>query len=69
MQQHDEFSRYADGKKIEQIYGLKKTTRFALIKEGKIRAKKVGASTLIECASVEEFLAAQPDAGRQQNAA
>jgi excisionase family DNA binding protein len=66
MQQHDEFSRYADGKKIEALYGLKKTTRFALIKEGKIRAKKVGSSTLIECASVEEFLAAQPNAcGRQ----
>jgi excisionase family DNA binding protein len=68
MQQHDEYSRYADGKKIEQLYGLKKTTRFALIKEGRIRAKKVGASTLIECASVEEFLAAQPDACGKQAA-
>jgi excisionase family DNA binding protein len=62
----NETIRFADGKKIEAVYGLKKTTRFALIKEGKIRAKKVGASTLIECASVDEFLAAQPDAcGRQ----
>lgn len=56
--------RFADGKTIEQLYGIKKTMRFALIAQGKIRAKKVGASTLIDVQSVEDFLAAQPDAKR-----
>lgn len=53
---------FAPGSNIEQLFGLKRTMRFELLREGKIKGKKVGASLLIDVQSVRDFLAAQPDA-------
>jgi hypothetical protein len=53
---------FADGKRIEAMFGLKRTIRFQLLREQKIKGKKVGASLLINVQSVREFLDAQPAA-------
>lgn len=53
---------FADGKRIEALFGIKRTMRFELLRENKIRGKKIGASLLIDVQSVRDFLAAQPDA-------
>lgn len=44
-------------------YGWGKTTTYDLLRDGKIRAKKLGAKTLIEFASVDEYLASLPAYG------
>lgn len=44
-------------------YGWGKTTTYDLLREKKIRAKKLGAKTLIEFASVDEYLASLPAYG------
>ena len=41
-------------------YGWGKTTTYDLLRTQKIRAKKLGAKTLIEFASVDEYLATLP---------
>ncbi|MBF9151653.1 helix-turn-helix domain-containing protein [Novosphingobium jiangmenense] len=44
-------------------YGFGKTTAYELLRDKKIRAKKLGAKTLIEFASVDEYLANLPAFG------
>lgn len=44
-------------------YGFGKTTVYELLKSKKIRAKKLGAKTLIEFGSVDEYLASLPSYG------
>lgn len=44
-------------------YGFGKTTAYELLRDKKIRAKKLGAKTLIEFASVDEHLASLPAYG------
>lgn len=44
-------------------YGFGKTTAYELLRDRKIRAKKLGAKTLIEFASVDEYLATLPEYG------
>lgn len=44
-------------------YGFGKTTAYELLRDRKIRARKLGAKTLIEFASVDEYLATLPSYG------
>lgn len=44
-------------------YGWGKTTTYELLRDKKIRAKKLGAKTLIEFASVDEYLTSLPTYG------
>lgn len=44
-------------------FGFGKTTAYDLLRDKKIRAKKLGAKTLIEFASVDEYLASLPAYG------
>ncbi len=53
---------FATGENIDQLFGIKRTTRFKLLREGKIKGKKIGASLLIDVQSVRDFLATAPDA-------
>lgn len=46
-----------------QRYGFGRTTAYELLKDQKIRAKKLGAKTLIEFASVDAYLASLPSYG------
>lgn len=44
-------------------FGFGKTTAYDLLRDGKIRAKKMGAKTLVEFASVDAYLATLPAYG------
>ncbi len=44
------------------IFGLSRSALYRLAGEGKVTFRKVGRSTLVDCASVRAFLAAQPTA-------
>ena len=44
-------------------FGFGKTTAYALLRDKKINAKKLGSKTLIEFASVDEFLTSLPSYG------
>ena len=46
-------------------YGWGKTTTYELLREKKIRARKLGSKTLIEFASVDEYLASLPTYGEE----
>ncbi len=46
-------------------YGWGKTTTYDLLRKKKIRAKKLGAKTLIDFASVDEYLASLPEFGEE----
>lgn len=44
-------------------YGFGKTTAYEMLRDKKIRARKLGAKTLIEFASVDEYFATLPEYG------
>lgn len=44
-------------------FGFGKTLAYELLRDKKIRARKLGSKTLIEFASVEEYLASLPTYG------
>lgn len=46
-------------------YGWGKTTTYELLRDKKIRARKLGTKTLIEFASVDEYLASLPTYGEE----
>jgi excisionase family DNA binding protein len=54
---------HGDPKATCQRYGIGRTTLYELLKDRKIRAKKLGAKTLIEFASVDAYLAELPSFG------
>jgi excisionase family DNA binding protein len=51
--------------------GLSRSTLYRLAADGRVRMVKVGARTLVDCASVRAFLASLPPAniGKQREAA
>ena len=50
--------------RLKSDYGIHKTKAYELLNQKKLRAKKLGRKTLVETASVEEFMASQPAYGR-----
>jgi len=54
---------FGDIKATCQRYGIGRSTLYELLKDRRIRAKKLGARTLIEFASVDEYLAGLPGFG------
>ncbi|MCL9998662.1 MAG: hypothetical protein NBV68_04720 [Erythrobacter sp.] len=54
---------YGDIHAVSARYGWKKTKTYELLRDKKIRAKKLGAKTLIEFASVDEYVASLPNFG------
>lgn len=54
---------YGDMKDVAALYGFQKTKAYELLRDGRIRAKKLGAKTLVEFASVDEYLATLPSFG------
>lgn len=54
---------HGDIKATGARYGWGKTTTYELLRDKKIRARKLGAKTLIEFASVDEYLATLPAYG------
>lgn len=61
--QERELATHGDVKATCARYGWGKTTTYELLRDKKIRAKKLGAKTLIEFASVDEYLASLPTYG------
>jgi len=55
-------SRYVTFDGFTQRYGAGRTTAYALLSDGKLRAVKCGRRTLIEVASADEYFAALPAA-------
>ena len=49
---------------LKQNYGIAKTLGYELLNKGAIRARKVGRKTLIEIASVDEFMERQAAYGK-----
>ena len=60
-----EQAKHGDVKSTCARYGWGKTTTYELLRDKKIRARKLGAKTLIEFASVDEYLASLPLTGRR----
>lgn len=58
---HD--AKFGDIKTTCARYGFGRSTAYELLNTGLIRAKKLGTKTLIEFASVEEYLASLPSFG------
>lgn len=54
---------FGDIKATSARYGFGKTVIYELLRDKKIRAKKLGAKTLIEFASVDEYMASLPAYG------
>jgi len=54
---------HGDVKATCERYGIGKTTVYDLLHRKKIRARKLGAKTLIEFASCDEYLATLPSFG------
>jgi excisionase family DNA binding protein len=54
---------YGEIPSLDPSYGLKKTKIYELLGAKKIRAKKLGRKTLIEFASVDEYIASLPSFG------
>ena len=54
---------YAPFEKIADAFGLSRSRQYDLLVHGKIRAVRCGKRTLIEVASVREFMRSLPPAG------
>ncbi len=54
---------FGDIKYTCRRYGFGRSTCYEMLKDQRIRAKKLGARTLIELASVDEYLASLPSFG------
>lgn len=54
---------YGDVKDVAAHYGWQKSKTYELLRDKKIRAKKLGAKTLIEFASLDEYVASLPNFG------
>lgn len=63
LERNDTQPSFGDIKATCARYGWGKTTTYDLLRDGRIRAKKLGAKTLIEFASVDEYLASLPAYG------
>ena len=61
MSQIDQHPAYFDLNGAMSFSGLKKSSIYCLLAEGKIRAKKFGKKTLFERESFVELLASLPD--------
>jgi excisionase family DNA binding protein len=48
--------RWAGYRDVEKLYGLSRWTILRLWRDDQIRITRVGRRTLVDCASVEEFL-------------
>lgn len=47
---------------LRNLFGIGKSRGWELLASGKIRGRKFGKRTLVECASVREFMTALPTA-------
>lgn len=54
---------YGDVREVAARYGWQKTKTYELLRDKKIRAKKLGTKTLIEFESVDEYVASLPAYG------
>ncbi|WP_157573301.1 excisionase family DNA-binding protein [Novosphingobium sp. AAP83] len=54
---------YGDIHSVAARYGWQKTKTYELLRQKKIRAKKLGTKTLVEFASVDQYLASLPSFG------
>lgn len=53
---------YAPVPALRELFGIGKSRAWVLLAEKKIRARKFGKRTLVEIASVREFMASLPSA-------
>ncbi len=51
--------RWASYAEAQRLYGLSRWTLWTLLKGGHIRAARVGRRVLIDCASVDDYLASR----------
>lgn len=51
---------YIDATRVGTDYGFKKTFLYELLNKGEVRARKLGRKTLIEVASLDEYMNRQP---------
>lgn len=48
--------RWASYAEVERLYGMSRWTAWRLLKEGEIRAARLGRSVRLDCASIERYL-------------
>lgn len=51
-----QWASYSD---VERIYGISRTVAWRLLRDGKIRAARVGRSVRLDCQSIEDYLEQQ----------
>ena len=50
---------------LKELFGIGKSRGWGLLASGKIRGRRFGKRTLVDCASVREFMASLPDARQE----